>query len=152
VEKCSQHGKRCSQHGKSVRNTMFGCWLQHARHKLATCSPQTRNIGRNMYTMSGGREGGTTLKKCSQHGKRCSQHSQHALQHHDPTADMFHDSNRVTRKVSDASARIRRPGVSSSVIINIRRGMNIVHSTRVASWSLVEMIIIPLSIYIYTTN
>jgi hypothetical protein len=59
---CSQHGKRCSQHGKSVRNTMFGCWLQHARHKLATCSPQTRNIARNMYTMSG-EEGGAQHEK-----------------------------------------------------------------------------------------
>jgi hypothetical protein len=56
-----------------------------------------------------------TLKKCSQHEKRCSQHSQHALQHHDPTADMFPDSNRVTEKVSDPSARIGRPGASSSV-------------------------------------
>jgi hypothetical protein len=51
-----------AQHGKSVRNTMFGCWSQHARHKLVTCSPQTRNITRNMYTMSG-EEGG------AQHGK-----------------------------------------------------------------------------------
>jgi hypothetical protein len=48
---------------KSVRNTMFGCWSQHARHKLATCSPQTRNITRNMYTMSGEEEEG------AQHGK-----------------------------------------------------------------------------------
>jgi hypothetical protein len=37
-----------------------------------------------------------------------------ASQHHDPTADMFPDSNRVARKVSDASARIGRPSASSS--------------------------------------
>jgi hypothetical protein len=54
-----------------------------------------------------------TWKKFSQHGKRCSLHSQHASQHHDPTADMFPDSNRVAKKVSDASARIGRPGASS---------------------------------------
>jgi hypothetical protein len=139
---------------------VFATWKKCSQHDVwmlvATCSPQARNMfatnsqhrSQHVHYVRG-EGGGTTLKKCSQHGKRCSQHSQHALQHHDPTADMFHDSNRVTRKVSDASARIRRPGVSSSVIINIRRDMNIVHSTRVASWSLVEMIIIPLSIYIY---
>jgi hypothetical protein len=43
-------------------------------------------------------------KRCSQHEKRCSQHSQHASQHHDPTADMFPNSNRVAEKVSDPSA------------------------------------------------
>jgi hypothetical protein len=43
----------------------------------------------------------------------CSQHSQHVSQHHDPTADMFPDSNRVAKKVSDASVRIGRPGASS---------------------------------------
>jgi hypothetical protein len=112
---------------------MFGCWSQHARHKLATCSPQTRNIACNMYTMSGKEGGGATWKKvfatwekclqhekrCSQHGKRCSQHSQHASQHHDLTADMFPDSNRVARKMSDvraladraAIAAVRRPPV-----------------------------------------
>jgi hypothetical protein len=41
-------------------------------------------------------------------------------QHHNPTADMFHDSNRVARKVSDANARIGCPGASSSVIENVR--------------------------------
>jgi hypothetical protein len=60
---CSQHRKSCSQHGKSVRNTMFGCWSQHVRHKLATCSPQTRNITRNMYTMSREEGGGATCEK-----------------------------------------------------------------------------------------
>jgi hypothetical protein len=55
-----------------------------------------------------------TLKKCSQHEKRCSQHSQHASQHHDPTADMLLNSNSVAEKVSDPSARIGRPGASSS--------------------------------------
>jgi hypothetical protein len=109
-----------AQHGKSVRNTTFRCWSQHARHKPTTCSPQTHN----MYTMSGEEGGGATWKKCSQHGKmcskhgkKCSQHSQHASQHHDPTASMFPDSNRVARKVSDASARFGRPGASSSVNI-----------------------------------
>jgi hypothetical protein len=57
-----------------------------------------------------------TLKKCSQHEKRCLQHSQHASQHHDPTTDMFPNSNRVVEKVSDPSARIGRLGASSSVI------------------------------------
>jgi hypothetical protein len=55
-----------------------------------------------------------TLKKCWQHEKRCSQHSQHASQHHDPTADMFPNSNRVAEKTSDPSARIGRTGASSS--------------------------------------
>jgi hypothetical protein len=55
-----------------------------------------------------------TLKKCSQHEKRCSQHSQHASQHHDPTGDMFPNSNRVAENVFDPSARIGRPGASSS--------------------------------------
>jgi hypothetical protein len=53
-------------------------------------------------------------KRCSQHEKKCSQHSQHASQHHDPTADMFPNSNRVAEKASDPSARIGRPGASSS--------------------------------------
>jgi hypothetical protein len=55
----------------STLHLMFGWWSQYARHKLATCSPQARNIARNMYTMSW-EEGGTTWKKCSQHGKMCS--------------------------------------------------------------------------------
>jgi hypothetical protein len=121
---------------KSVRNMMFGCWSQHSRHKLVTCSQHTRNITCNIYTISGEEGGGrnmenvfaacenvfATWKKCSQHGKRCSQHgkrwlqhSQHAWQHHDPTTDMFPDSNRVAWKVSDASTQIGRPGASSSV-------------------------------------
>jgi hypothetical protein len=129
---------------------MFGCWSQHVRHKLVTCSPQTRNITRNMYTMSV-EEGGTqhgksvrnmgkrysqhgenvfapwekvfaTLKKCSQHEKRCSQHSQHASQHHDLAADIFPDSNRVAERVSDPSVRIGRPGASSSVRKIFREG------------------------------
>jgi hypothetical protein len=54
-----------------------------------------------------------TLKKCSQHEKRCSQHSQYASQHHDPTADIFPNSNRVAEKVSDLSAYIGRPSASS---------------------------------------
>jgi hypothetical protein len=110
-KKCSQHRKSCSQHGKSVRNTMFGCWSQHARHKLVTCT-----------LCQGWREGAQHGKRCSQHGKRCSQHekrcsqhSQHASQHHDPTANMFPNSNRVAEKVSDPSARIGRPGASSSI-------------------------------------
>jgi hypothetical protein len=110
--------------------------LQHDVWMLvATCSPQARNtfatnshIDRNMYTMSGEEGGGrnmekvfatwekvfATWKKCSQHGKRCL-YLQHASQHHDPTTDMFPDSNRVARKVSDASSRIGRPGASNSV-------------------------------------
>jgi hypothetical protein len=68
-KKCSQHEKSCSQHGKSVRNTMFGCWSQHARHKLATCLSQTRNIARNMYTMSGEEGGGATWKSVCNMGK-----------------------------------------------------------------------------------
>jgi hypothetical protein len=55
-----------------------------------------------------------TWKKFSQHGKMCSQHSQHTSQHHDPTADMFPDSNRVAKEVFDASVRIGRPGASST--------------------------------------
>jgi hypothetical protein len=110
---------------------MFGCWSQHARHKLATCSPQTRNITRNTYTMSEEEGGGATwekvfatwekvfatLKRCSQHEKRCPQHLQHASQHHDPTADMFPNSNRVAEKVSDPSAQIGRPDASSSFFL-----------------------------------
>jgi hypothetical protein len=46
-------------------------------------------------------------------------HSQHASQHHDPTADMFPNSNRVPEKASDPSARIGRPGASSSVDLNV---------------------------------
>jgi hypothetical protein len=52
-------------------------------------------------------------KVFSQHEKRCSQHSQHASQHHDPTADIFPNSNRVAEKVSDLSAYIGRPSASS---------------------------------------
>jgi hypothetical protein len=55
-----------------------------------------------------------TLKKCSQHEKRC---SQHASQNHDPTAHMFPNSNHVAEKVSDPSARIGRPGASSTVLV-----------------------------------
>jgi hypothetical protein len=73
--------------------------------------------------MSGEEGGGATWERCSQHGKmcsqhekRCSQHSQYISQHHDPTADMFPNSNRVAEKVSDPSARIGRPGASSSDI------------------------------------
>jgi hypothetical protein len=110
---------------KKCCNTMFGYWSQHARHKLAACSPQTRNIARNMYTISGEEGRGHNMEKCSQHGKRCSQlgksvrtwenvlatwkmssqhrkrcsqHSQHTSQHHDPTVDLFPDSNHVARK------------------------------------------------------
>jgi hypothetical protein len=77
------------------------------------------------------------MEKCSQHGKRCSQHGKSvrnmekvfatsekvfatfttfaiASQHHDPTTDIFSDSNRVARKMSDASAQIGRPDASSS--------------------------------------
>jgi hypothetical protein len=96
---------------------------------VATYSPQARNIARNMYDMSGEEGEGrnmekvfatwekvfATWKEFSQHGKRCSQHSQHASQHHDPTANMFPDSNRVAGNVSDAIARIGRLGASSSV-------------------------------------
>jgi hypothetical protein len=53
--------------------------------------------------------------------KKCSQHSQHASQHHDPTADMFPDSNRVAEKVSDPSARIGRPGASSSEMLFFKK-------------------------------
>jgi hypothetical protein len=95
---------------------MFVYWSQHARHKLATCSPQTRNITRNMYTMSGEEGGGATWEKVFATWEKCSQHSQYASQHHDLTADMFLDSNRVAWKVSDASARIGRLGASSSVV------------------------------------
>jgi hypothetical protein len=59
-----------------------------------------------------------TWKKFSQHGKRCSQHSQHTSQRHDPTTEMFPDSNRVAKKVSDASARFGRPGAGSPVDFN----------------------------------
>jgi hypothetical protein len=120
-------GRGCNM-GKGVRNTMFGCWSQHARHKLATFSLQTRN----MYTMSGEEGGGATWKKCSQLGKRCSQHGKsvrnmgkgvHNMEKVFATrfatswsdADMFPDSNRVAGKVSDASARIGRPDANSSV-------------------------------------
>jgi hypothetical protein len=52
---------------KKCCNTMFGYWSQHARHKLATCSPQARNIARNMYTMSGEEGGGRNMEKVLQH-------------------------------------------------------------------------------------
>jgi hypothetical protein len=64
-----------------ILHLMFGWWSQHTRHKLATCSPQARNIARNMYDMSGEEGEGRnmekvfatweklfgTWKKCSQH-------------------------------------------------------------------------------------
>jgi hypothetical protein len=51
----------------STLHLMFGWWSQHARHKLATCSPQARNIARNMYTMSGEEGGGRNMEKVLQH-------------------------------------------------------------------------------------
>jgi hypothetical protein len=71
-----------------------------------------RNMGKGVRNMG---KGVRNIEKCSQHEKRCSQHSQHASQHHDPTVDMFPNSNRVAEKVSDPSARIGRPDASSSV-------------------------------------
>jgi hypothetical protein len=59
MEKVFVTWEKVLQHGKSVRNTMFGCWLQHARNKLATCSPQARN----MYTMSGEEGVGRNIEK-----------------------------------------------------------------------------------------
>jgi hypothetical protein len=64
---------------------LFSTWKKCSQHNVwilvATCSPQARNmlpqthnIARNMYTMSGKEGGGATWKKCSQHGKMCSQH------------------------------------------------------------------------------
>jgi hypothetical protein len=87
-----------------VGRNMLAISSQHVLHKLATCT-----------LCQGRREGAQHGKRCSQHEKRCSQHSQHASQHHNPTADMFPNSNRVAEKVSDPSARIGRPGASSSV-------------------------------------
>jgi hypothetical protein len=132
----AQHEKSVRDMEKVVRNmkkvfatrcldvgrNMLATSSQHVRHKLVTCT-----------LMSGEDGGGATWKKCSQHGKRCSQlgkrcsqhekrcsqHSQYASQHHDPTADMFPNSNRVAEKVSDSSARIGRPGASSSVYIMV---------------------------------
>jgi hypothetical protein len=117
----AQHGKRVRNMGKGVRN-MEKCPQHNVWMLVATCSSQARNMfatnsqhrSQHVHYVRGG-GWGATWKKCSQHGKRYSQHSQHALQHYDPTADMFHDSNRVVRKVSDASARIGRPSASSSV-------------------------------------
>jgi hypothetical protein len=111
---------------------VFATWKKCSKHDVwilvATCSPQARNMFATNsqhrsqhvhYAREGGRGAQhgkvfATWKKFSQHGKSCSQHSKHASQHHDPTADMFHDSNRMARNVSDASARIGRPGASSS--------------------------------------
>jgi hypothetical protein len=97
-----------------VGRNMLATSSQHVRHKLVT-SLATCTL------CQGRREGAQHGKRCSQHGKRCSQHekrcsqhSQHVSQHHDPTADMFPNSNCVTEKVSDPSARIGRPGASSS--------------------------------------
>jgi hypothetical protein len=125
----AQHGKSVRNMGKVVRNigkvvrnmekvfatrcldvgrNMLATSSQHVRHKLVT-SLATCTL------CQGRREGAQHGKRCSQHGKSCSQHSQHASQHHDPTANMFPNSNRVAEKVSDPSARIGRPGASSSV-------------------------------------
>jgi hypothetical protein len=90
-----------------VGRNMLATSSQHVRHKLVT-SLATCTL------CQGRRERAQHEKRCSQHEKRCSQHSQHISQHHDPTADMFPNSNRVTEKVSDPSARIGRPGASSS--------------------------------------
>jgi hypothetical protein len=46
----------------SILHMMFGWWSQHTRHKITTCSPQSRNIARNMYNMSGEEGGGATWK------------------------------------------------------------------------------------------
>jgi hypothetical protein len=126
--------------GKVVRSIekVFATWcLDIGRNMLATSSQHVHHkLATSLATCTlcqGRREGGATWKKvfatwekclqhekrCSQHGKRCSQHSQHASQHHDPTADMFPDSNRVARKMSDvralavraAVAAVRRPPV-----------------------------------------
>jgi hypothetical protein len=117
-KKCSQHGKklfatRCLDVGRNMLVTSS----QHVRHKLvtslATC---TLCQGRREGAQHGKRysqhekgvrnmgKGVRNIEKCPQHEKSCSQHSQHVSQHHDPTADMFPNSNRVAEKVSDPTS------------------------------------------------
>jgi hypothetical protein len=55
----------------STSNLMFRWWSQHAHHKLATCSPQVRNIARNMYTMSGEEGGARNMGKRVRNMGKC---------------------------------------------------------------------------------
>jgi hypothetical protein len=118
---CMQHG---SQHGRNIVAT----WLQHwgrreearwrldvARNMLATWLVMAHNMLATLFAECWKHHGSQHGKMCLQHGKSCLQH-QYASQQ-DPTADTFPNSNRVAANPSDASARIGRPGASSSNIV-----------------------------------
>jgi hypothetical protein len=106
-----------------ARNMAPTHWcLDVGRNKLATYSPQARNIARrSQHVYCVGEEGGGAEFECW---------SQHASQHGkivrnintDSTADAFPDSNRAVGEVSDASVRnpyYNAPSTNVKPVLNI---------------------------------
>jgi hypothetical protein len=114
---CTQHG---SQHGRNIVATCGGggrktadVWMLHVT-SFATCSEHVRNTLATSFVECCTNDGSQHGKSSSQHRKSFSQHSL-CLAPDRRLIDSPHP-NRAAQHPSDASARIGRPGASSSVL------------------------------------
>jgi hypothetical protein len=117
----SQHGRNIvatwSQHvGEGKRKTP-DVWMLHVT-SFATCSEHVRNTLATSFVECCKDDSSQHGKSSSQHRKSCSQHLL-ASQRDRRLIGSLHP-NRAAHDPSDASARIGRPGASSSVCKFIR--------------------------------